>query len=161
MKYSGGKNKIVNAASGSAGGTELNLGPAEGTIRLRQFSFDPLHDAVIVEDMFTGSFTDHCRRLEVFDANSTTLLILLILGRFVLLFREQFRYQRQLLFVLLLEDALGGDRVVHTVHDQVGIVNDSMCLGSILAEDTEGSATAEAAETERSNHSKQEDVVLI
>ena len=87
--------------------------------------------------MFTGCFTNHCRGLEVFDTDSTALLIFLKLRRFVLLASEQLRDQRQLLFVLLLEDALSSDRVVHTVHDQISIVNDSMCLGPILAEDTE------------------------
>ena len=141
--------------------SQLNLGPTKGTIRRCKFRFNPLHNAVIVEYVFTWCFTNHCRRREVFDTNSTALLIFLKLSRFVLLAYEQFRDQRQLLFVLLLKDALGSDWVVYSVHDQIGIVNDSMCLSSILAEDAEGGAAADATETQSCNHSIQEDIVFL
>ena len=90
--------------------------------------------------------------MEVFNTDSTAFLIFLILRLFVLLAGEKLRNQRQLLFVLLLEDALSGERVVYAVHDQIGIVYDGMRLGSILAEDTEGGAAADAAEAESCNH---------
>ena len=116
---------------------------------------------MIVEDMLTGCLTNHCRRLEVFDTDSTALLIFLKLRRFVLLAGEKLRDQRQLLFVLLLEDALSGDRVMYTVHDQISIVNDSMCLGSIFAEDAERGAATDATKAEGRNHSIQEDIVFF
>ena len=72
---------------------------------------------MIVEDVFTWCFTNHCRRLEVFDTDSTALLIFLILRLFVLLSDEKLRDQSHLLFVLLLEDALSGEGVVYAVHD--------------------------------------------
>ena len=52
----------------------------------------------------------------------------------------------------MFEDALSGERVVYAVHDQIGIVDDGMCLGSILAEDAEGGAAADAAKTKSCNH---------
>lgn len=52
----------------------------------------------------------------------------------------------------MFEDALSGERVVYAVHDQIGIVDDGMRLGSILAEDAEGGAAADAAKTKSCNH---------
>ena len=42
-----------------------------------EFGLDPLHDAVVVEDVLAGRLADHGRRLEVLHADGARLLVLL------------------------------------------------------------------------------------
>ena len=112
-----------------------------------EFGLDPLHDAVVVEDVLARRLSNHSRRLEVFHADSALLLVLLELCLGVFLPWEYLSKQSQLLLVLLLKHTLGRNRIMHPVNDQIRIVDRIVSLGSVLAEDTEAGTAAEASET--------------
>ena len=111
-----------------------------------ELRLDPLHDAVVVEDVLAGRLSNHSRRLEVFYADSTLLLVLLELRLGVFLPWEHLSKQSQLLLVLLLKHSLGRNRIMHSIHNQIRIVDRIVSLGSILAEDTEAGTAAQASE---------------
>ena len=128
--------------------------PAEWTIRLLEFGLNPFHDTVIVEDVLARCLSNHGRCLEVFHTDGARLLILLELRLREFLAWEYLSKQCQLLLVLLLKHSLGSNRIVHSIHDQVRIVDCIVSLGPILAEDTETSAAAQATEAKCNQHSQ-------
>lgn len=112
-----------------------------------ELRLDPLHDAVVVEDVLAGRLSNHSRRLEVFHADSALLLVLLELGLGVFLPWEYLSEQSQLLLVLLLKHSLGRYWIMHSINNQIRIVDCIVSLGSVLAEDTEAGTAAEASKT--------------
>ena len=112
-----------------------------------EFGLNPFHDTVIVEDVLARCLSNHGRCLEVFHTDGARLLILLELRLREFLAWEYLSKQGQLLLVLLLKHSLGSNRIVHSIHDQVRIVNCIVSLGSVLAEDTEAGTAAEASKT--------------
>ena len=58
----------------------LNLLSAEWTVWLLELGLDPLHEAVVVENVFAGCLADHCGLLKVFYTDGAALLILLVLS---------------------------------------------------------------------------------
>ena len=123
-----------------------------------ELGLDPLHDTVVVEDVLAGRLSNHCRRLEVFHADGALFLVLLELGLGVFLPWQCLGKQSQLRLVLLLEHSLGCDRIVHSVNDQVRIIDCIVGFGPVLAEDAEAGTAAQASEAQGYQHGQHKNV---
>ena len=58
----------------------LNLLSAEGTVWLLELGLDPLHEAVVVENVFARCLANHCGLIKVFYTDGAALLVLLVLS---------------------------------------------------------------------------------
>ena len=90
-----------------------------------------------MEDMMAWCLSDLSRWLELFNTNRARLLILLELSVLKFLLGQKLGNESQFLFVLLFEDPLGVDRVMHSRLNILLIIYGVIVLRSILAEDTE------------------------
>ena len=106
--------------------TNLDLLPTEWTVWRLKLGLDPLHQAVVVENVFAGRLANHRRLLEVLDADGAALLILLVLSIFEFLLWQELPQHSQLLLLLLLLDTLCHQWIVaplvHMLHIVDGII---------------------------------------
>lgn len=122
---------------------KFDFGSAEGTVWRFDLGLDPLHDAVVVENVFAWRHTHHCRPCEVFHADRAVFLILFMFNLSELLLGEQLRNESKFLSLLLFQDPLRSHGVVDSVTAHcVCIFDGVLALGPVFAEDAEARATA-------------------
>ena len=82
---------------------DLDLCSTERTVGRIEFSLDPLHDAVLVEQVLAWRLPYYCTWLEVLHADGAAVLIVFVLRLAILELLELLEYESQkLLFVLFL-----------------------------------------------------------